>query len=161
MNILFVILSLLTLVGIVYLYIELVKTKKSITQGNKKNDQFLESIEKYVEIFNEQNIKDFKDEDHLITEKAASKKIEQIGKDYREKLIEKNRELTDEHEMLVDFITLNLSLLIRIPPTYRMKLIDDTTNNQMIKKILMQKLPSIKDHFIPISLLEISLSQEI
>jgi hypothetical protein len=62
--------------------------------------------------------------------------------------------------MLIDFVTLTLSLLVKTPPNLRERLIEQTTDNEMIKKILLSKLPSIEKHYIPVSLLEIAISKE-
>lgn len=154
------IINIIVIVLLGYFLIELRKQNEKINTIEKRNEKFLESIEKYVEIFNEQNVKSLLNEEQISNENSASKKIASIRNEYRKKLLSKNNTLTDEHEMLIDFVTLSLSLLIRIPKTYRLKLIDETTDNEMIKKILISKLPSISEHYIPISILEVAISKE-
>ena len=155
------ILAILSSILIIYLILQHKKYSKNIESLTKQNAQFLESIEKYVEILNEQNV-------HGIIEKKdssdsinANKKVQEIRDEYRLKLISKNNELTEEHEMLIDFVTLALSLLIKTPPNLRARLIEDNTDNQMIKKILNAKLSSIEKHYIPVSLLEVAISKEV
>ncbi len=155
-----IIINIVVLLALLYLLFELHKQNEKINLIDKKNEQFLESIEKYVEIFNEQNVKKILNEEQISYEDSASKKIESIRKEYKKKLLSKNDTLTDEHEMLIDFVTLTLSLLIRTPPSYRLKLIDETTDNEVIKKILISKLPSIKNHYVPISILEVAISKD-
>ncbi len=83
-----------------------------------------------------------------------------IKNEYKSKLKSHDNNLTEEHEMLIDFVTLTLSLLVKTPPNLRERLIEQTTDNEMIKKILLSKLPSIEKHYIPVSLLEIAISKE-
>lgn len=155
------IVGLFSLLALGYLIFELRQQKDRINIISKKSDQFLESIEKYVEIFNEQNVKKMIDEDQISNEDLAGKKIASIKKEYIQKLLSKNNNtLTEEHEMLIDFVTLSLSLLIKTPPSYRLKLIDDNTDNEIIKKILTAKLSSIKNHYVPVSILEVAISKE-
>ena len=157
---LLIIVTLVSLLIIIYMMLEIKKQSERINSISVKRDQFLESIEKYIEIFNEQNVKNLLDDDQITKEDLASKKIASIRKDYQEKLISKNNVLTEEHEMLIDFVTLSLSLLIKTPPSYRLKLIDDNTDNGVIKKILTSKLQSINNHYIPISILEVAISKD-
>ena len=42
--------------------------------------------------------------------------------------------------MLIDFISLTLSLLVKAPPSLREKIILENTDNDYIKKILISKL---------------------
>lgn len=125
-----------------------------------QNAQLLESIEKYIEIFNEHNVKDFTQDDESRSEILAQSKLREIRKEYINKLKKPNSTLTEEHEMLIDFVSLTLSLLIKTPPNLRVKLIEENTDNEMMKKILLSKLDSIKNHYIPVSLLEVALSKE-
>ena len=157
---LLIVITLISLLIIVYIMFEIKKQSERINSISIKSDQFLESIEKYIEIFNEQNVKNLFDDDQITIEELASKKIASIRKEYREKLTSINNLLTEEHEMLIDFVTLSLSLLIKTPPSYRLKLIDDNTDNGVIKKILTSKLQSINNHYIPISILEVAISKD-
>lgn len=126
----------------------------------KNNKQFLESIEKYVEIFNEHNIKEFNEQNNSEKEAFAEEHLKAIKNEYKAKLKAHANNLTEEHEMLIDFVTLTLSLLVKTSPNLREKLIKNNTDNEMIKKILLSKLPSIEKHYIPVSLLEIAVSKE-
>lgn len=126
----------------------------------KQNQLFLESIEKYVEIFNENNVKDIINNKDKASEKLANNKIMSIKKEYKSKLMRANQNLTEEHEMLIDFVTLSLSLLIKTPPSLRKKIIEENTDNEVIKKILTSKLASIENHYVPVSILEIALSED-
>jgi hypothetical protein len=143
-----------------YLIILHQKNSKSIDLITNKNSAFLESIEKYVEIFNVQNVKDLLNKDEIMDESLANKKIETIRNDYKKKLLSHNSSLTEEQEMLVDFVTLTLSLLIKTPPNLRLKLIDENTDNITIKKILISKLASIERHYIPVSILEVAIAKD-
>jgi hypothetical protein len=134
---------------------------KKIDRVDHKNEQFIESIEKYVEIFNENNIKELLAKIESPNDKDAEEKISQIRDEYRTKLKNEAGQFSEEQEMLIDFITLTLSLLIKTPPTLRKKLIEDNTDNEIIKTILISKLPSIEMHYIPVSILEIALAKNI
>ena len=127
-------------------------------EGNKS---FLESIENYVEIFNEQNVNKLLENKSLTDETLAIAKIDSIKKEYTSKLLKANTTLSEEHEMLIDFVTLSLSLLIKTPPNLRGTLILENTDNEFIKKILLSKLDAIKKHYIPVSLIEIAISKEV
>ncbi len=144
----------------IYLIFQQKKYSKNIDSLTKQNIQFLESIEKYVEIFNEQNVNELLEKKDFLDDSLANGKIKSIRDEYRLKLISKNRELTDEHEMLIDFVTLALSLLIKTPPHLRGRLIQENTDNEIIKKILFSKLPSIEKHYVPVSLLEAAISKD-
>lgn len=161
MELAIIILIIITALLTFYLVIQHKKYSKSIDSLTKQNIQFLESIEKYVEIFNEQNIHDIIEKKNSSDNIQANKKVQVIRDDYRLKLISKNNELTEEHEMLIDFVTLALSLLIKTPPNLRERLIEENTDNSMIKKILNSKLTSIEKHYIPVSLLEVAISKEV
>ena len=161
MELAIIILIIITALLTFYLVIQHKKYSKNIDSLTKQNIQFLESIEKYVEIFNEQNIHDIIEKKNSSDNIQANKKIQVIRDDYRLKLISKNNELTEEHEMLIDFVTLALSLLIKTPPNLRERLIEENTDNKMIKKILNSKLTSIEKHYIPVSLLEVAISKEV
>jgi hypothetical protein len=126
----------------------------------KQNVQFLDSIEKYIEIFNEQNVNELLEKKDFKDGSLANKKIKAIRDEYRLKLISKNEELTDEHEMLIDFVTLSLSLLVKTPPNLRKRLVQENTSNEIIKKILTSKLSIIEEHYIPVSLLEVAISKD-
>jgi len=63
--------------------------------------------------------------------------------------------------MLIDFVTLSLSLLIKTPPSLRKRIIDENTDNETIKKILKSKLELIENYYIPVSLLEIAISKKV
>ena len=145
---------------IIYLIFQQKKYSKNIDSLTKQNIQFLESIEKYVEIFNEQNVNELLEKNNSLDDNLANGKIKSIRDEYRLKLIAKNKELTDEHEMLIDFVTLALSLLIKTPPNLRGRLIQENTDNETIKKILVSKLPSIEKHYVPVSLLEVAISKD-
>ena len=155
-----VILNLFIVLLIVYLIFQQQKSSKKIDSITDQNSKFLESIEKYVEIFNEQNVNELIEKNELIDESLANKKINTIRNEYRNKLKDKNENLNEEHEMLIDFVTLTLSLLIKTPPSLRYKLIDDNTDNEVIKKILISKLPSIEKHYIPVSLIEVAIAKD-
>ena len=129
----------------------------SLKEGNRS---FLESIEKYVEIFNEENVNKLLEHKSLTDETLANAKIESIKKEYTTKLLRANDSLSEEHEMLIDFVTLALSLLIKTPPRLRESLILENTDNEFIKKILISKLNAIQKHYIPVSLIEIAISKE-
>lgn len=161
MELAIIILVIITALLTFYLVIQNKKYSKNIDSLTKQNIQFLESIEKYVEIFNEQNIHDIIEKKNSSDNIQANKKVQVIRDDYRLKLISKNNELTEEHEMLIDFVTLALSLLIKTPPNLRERLIEENTDNSMIKKILNSKLTSIEKHYIPVSLLEVAISKEV
>lgn len=161
MELAIIILIIITALLTFYLVIQNKKYSQNIDSLTKQNIQFLESIEKYVEIFNEQNIHDIIEKKNSSDNIQANKKVQVIRDDYRLKLISKNNELTEEHEMLIDFVTLALSLLIKTPPNLRERLIEENTDNAMIKKILNSKLTSIEKHYIPVSLLEVAISKEV
>lgn len=160
METIIVFLSLLIFVTILILLYVQFRTGKFIQKVSNDNQPFLESIEKYVEIFNEHNIKEITGEHKSQKEALADEQILNIRSLYRNKLISQNTILTDEHEMLIDFVTLSLSLLIKTPPNLRERLINENTDNDVIKKILISKLPSIEKHYIPVSILEIALSKD-
>lgn len=147
-------------VSIIFLIIQQIKYSNKINALSLQNRSFLESIEKYIEIFNEQNVNELVKNKNLINEKLANEKIESIKEAYKEKLSKIKGTLNEEHEMLIDFVTLSLSLLIKTPPGLRKQLILENTNNEVIKKILLSKLDSIKKHYIPVSLIEVAISKE-
>lgn len=151
--------SLVSLLLVVYLIIKLNKQSEKIELLNKKNLDFLESIEKYVEIFNEQNVRELLESSDTEKENRANKMINSIKKEYQKKLTTNNSPLTEEHKMLIDFVALSLSLLIKTPPNLRAKLIEENTDNEIIRKILTSKLFSIQNHYIPVSILEVAISK--
>lgn len=151
---------LLVMVGsIIYLIIQQRSFSKKLNPFFNQNSQLLESIEKYIEIFNEQNVNDLlkKENDNLSSE--SQNKMKKIREEYRMKLV-RNNEMSEEHEMLIDFISLSLSLLIKTPPSVREKIIRENTDNEYITKILVSKLPEIQNHFVPVSILEVALSKQ-
>lgn len=154
------ILSVLTVLLIAYLLYEQKKYANKLKIFSEKNNQFLESIEKYVEIFNEHNVKGLNEDNKAEKETFAEEHLKAIKNEYKAKLKSHDNNLTEEHEMLIDFVTLTLSLLVKTPPNLRERLIEENTDNEMIKKILMSKLPSIEKHYVPVSLLEIAISKE-
>lgn len=157
------VLIIFSIVSVGLISIIILNQKKHSTVVEKisgQNAQLLESIEKYIEIFNEHNVKNFIQNDESKSEIIAQKKLKEIRKEYIKKLKTHNGTLTEEHEMLIDFVSLTLSLLIKTPPNLRLKLIEENTDNEMMKKILLSKLDSIKNHYIPVSLLEVALSKE-
>ena len=145
---------------IAYLFYEQKRNSVKLKLFSEKNDLFLESIEKYVEIFNEHNVKELNQLNSSEKEIFAEEHLKAIKNEYKTKLKSHDNNLTEEHEMLIDFVTLTLSLLVKTPPNLRERLIEQTTDNEMIKKILLSKLPSIEKHYIPVSLLEIAISKE-
>jgi len=145
---------------IVVFFLNQKKHSQIVEKISGQNVQLLESIEKYVEIFNEHNVKEIINSDESTNYTSANNRIKAIRKDYIKKLKANNKTLTEEHEMLIDFVSLTLSLLIKTPPNLRAKLIEENTDNEVMKKILLSKLDSIKNHYIPVSLLEIALSKE-
>jgi hypothetical protein len=145
---------------IAYLFYEQKRNSVKLKLFSEKNDLFLESIEKYVEIFNEHNVKELNQLNNSEKEIFAEEHLKAIKNEYKTKLKSHDNNLTEEHEMLIDFVTLTLSLLVKTPPNLRKRLIEQTTDNEMIKKILLSKLPSIEKHYIPVSLLEIAISKE-
>ena len=145
---------------IAYLFYEQKRNSVKLKLFSEKNDLFLESIEKYVEIFNEHNVKELNQLNNSEKEIFAEEHLKAIKNEYKTKLKSHDNNLTEEHEMLIDFVTLTLSLLVKTPPNLRERLIEQTTDNEMIKKILLSKLPSIEKHYIPVSLLEIAISKE-
>ena len=160
MGILESILVFLCLLALVYLIIKESKYSEKINELTNSHKNFIESIEKYTEIFNEQNINKYLNDKSLTDETLASEKIKAIKEEYAIKLATTYETLTEEHEMLVDFVTLTLSLLIKTPPNLRERFIIDNTDNDIIKKILLSKLESIQKHYIPVSLIEIAISKE-
>lgn len=150
----------ITIVLLFYLLYELKKHKAELLILKKNNLSLIESFEKYTEIFNEQNVKDLLSSKEMNNEILANETIGIIKKEYKQKLKKSNESLTEEHEMLVDFITLTLSFLIKIPPTMRMKLIENNTDNHFIKKILFSKLSAISKFYVPVSILEIAISKD-
>jgi len=160
LNIIFGILFLISILFILYLIFQQNKYSQKLESLANQNAQFLESIEKYIEIFNEQNIRELIEKKDVGSETLADENIQSIRNEYRKKLTFQNNTLTEEHEMLIDFVTLALSLLIKTPPNLRGKLIKENTDNEMIKKILYSKLPLIEKHYTPVSLLEIAISKE-
>lgn len=154
------ILVILCLLAFVYLIVQQNKYSTKISALTNSNKNFLESIEKYTEIFNEQNINKYLNDRNLTDETLAGDKINAIKKDYAIKLASTNESLTEEQEMLVDFVTLTLSLLIKTPPNLRERFIVENTDNGILKKILLSKLESIQNHYIPVSLIEIAISKE-
>lgn len=159
MEILSITLSSVIVVLIIYLIYSEIKNSIRIEKILKENKKFLESIEKYVEIFNEHNVKDLLKNDGISEEIKAQETIVTIKNDFKNKLLKKNSNFTEEQEMLIDFVILNLSLLIRIPPNLRKKLIDQSTENKEIQTILNSKLNNIENHYVPVSILEIALSE--
>ena len=145
---------------IAYLLYEQKRNSAMLKVFSEKNNLFLESIEKYVEIFNEHNVKELNQLNNSEKEIFAEKHLKAIKNEYKTKLKSHDNNLTEEHEMLIDFVTLTLSLLVKTPPNLRERIIEETTDNEMIKKILLSKLPSIEKHYIPVSLLEIAISKE-
>lgn len=154
------ILSVMIILLIAYLLYEQKKHSNKLKIFSEKNNQFLESIEKYVEIFNEHNVKELTQESNSEKEAITAQHLKAIKNEYKAKLKAHVDNLTEEHEMLIDFVTLTLSLLVKTPPNLRERLIEENTDNDMIKKILISKLPSIEKHYIPVSLLEIAISRE-
>lgn len=132
---------------------------KKYDKVSRQNTKFLESIEKYIEIFNEQNVNELLKKEKILENSLANQKIKEIRNEYKTKLMSKTKDLTEEQNMLIDFITLSLSLLIKTPPTLRESLIDDNTDNEFIKKILKSKLHSVEELYIPVSLLEVAISK--
>ena len=159
MNITLLLLCISILLLILFFFYKQQKYSQRLDKVFNQNRQLLESVEKYVEIFNEHNVKELTNTDNN-KELLAAKKIERFRNEYRSKLKAQNDKLTDEHEMLIDFVTLTLSLLIKTPPNLRKKIIDDNTDNDVIKKILSTKLSTIENHYIPVSLLEIAMSRD-
>jgi hypothetical protein len=145
---------------VIYLIFQQKKYLMNMDSLTKHNVQFLDSIEKYIEIFNEQNVNELLEKKDFKNDRLANEKIKAIRDEYRLKLISLNEELTEEHEMLIDFVTLSLSLLIKTPPNLRKKLVQENTGNEIIKKILTSKLSIIEKHYIPISLLEVAISKD-
>lgn len=160
MEMLNTILIIFCFLSFVYLIIQQKNFSAKIKSLSQNNKSFLESIEKYIEIFNEQNINKYINDKNLTNETLASEKISAIKKDYSIKLASSSEKLTEEQEMLVDFVTLTLSLLIKTPPNLRERLIVENTDNDLIRKILLSKLDTIKKHYIPVSLIEIAISKE-
>ena len=153
---LIIIIALIIVIVLIYMQFRQIKKYDKIS---KQNTRFLESIEKYIEIFNEQNVNELLKKDKMVENSLANKKVKEIRNEYKNKLTSKKKELTEEQNMLIDFITLSLSLLIKTPPTLREGIIDDNTDNEFIKKILKSKLHSIEDLYIPVSLLEVAISK--
>lgn len=160
MEIVNTILIIFCFLSFIFLIIQQNKFSAKINSLTQNNKSFLESIEKYIEIFNEQNINKYLNDKNITNETLASEKISAIKKDYIVKLTSSTQKLTDEQEMLVDFVTLTLSLLIKTPPNLRERLIVENTENDIIRKILLSKLDTIKKHYIPVSLIEIAISKE-
>ena len=122
---------------------------------------------KYIDCFSNvgvnilgHNVKELNQLNNSEKEIFAEKHLKAIKNEYKTKLKSHDNNLTEEHEMLIDFVTLTLSLLVKTPPNLRERIIEETTDNEMIKKILLSKLPSIEKHYIPVSLLEIAISKE-
>ena len=159
MELFFIVSVVLSLICILYLVFQQKKLSKDVIGLNNKNEELLESIEKYVEIFNEQNITSLIGENEQNINQIADEKIQSIKEEYKNKLSKQNSNLTEEHLMLIDFVTLTLSLLIKTPPNLREKLINKNTDNEMIRQILKSKLPTIRDHYIPVSILESALEE--
>ncbi|MFZ1289986.1 MAG: hypothetical protein WAR79_07840 [Melioribacteraceae bacterium] len=154
-----ILLSSLVVFLVIYLVYAERKNSKLIAKISEEYKSFLESIEKYVEIFNEQNVKDLLVNNNLSNDEKAVETINSIKNDFKKKLLTKNLKLNEDHEMLIDFIVLSLSLLIRTPPSLRQKLVNQTTNNEAIKTILNAKLELIEKHYIPVSILEVAVSE--
>ena len=150
------IIALLVIIGLIYMQFRQIKKYDKVSRQNTK---FLESIEKYIEIFNEQNVNELLKKEKILENSLANQKIKEIRNEYKTKLMSKTKDLTEEQKMLIDFITLSLSLLIKTPPTLRESLIDDNTDNEFIKKILKSKLHSVEELYIPVSLLEVAISK--
>lgn len=160
MDITLILLLILTLVGVLVLIFSHFQLTKKLESQKSLNNKFLESIEKYVEIFNEQNISKMIEKNDLANDELVSKKISEVRNEFREKFISRNETLTDEQEVLIDFVTLSLSLLVKIPPSLREKVIEENTDNLEIRKLLKSKLDLIKKHFIPISILEVAIAKD-
>lgn len=160
MELLNTILIIFCFLSFIFLIIQQKNFTAKINSLSQNNRSFLESIEKYIEIFNEQNINKYLNDKNITNETLAGEKISAIKKDYIVKLTSSTEKLTDEQEMLVDFVTLTLSLLIKTPPNLRERLIVENTENDTIRKILLSKLDTIKKHYIPVSLIEIAISKE-
>ena len=160
MDLLILILLIICLISIFYLILQQKINTRKISSLKEGNRSLLESIEKYVEIFNEENVNKLMEHKNLTDETLANVKIDSIKKEYTAKLLRANESLTEEHEMLVDFVTLALSLLIKTPPNLRERLILENTDNEFIRKILISKLSAIQKHYIPVSLIEIAISKE-
>ncbi|MBK7105360.1 MAG: hypothetical protein IPH62_08755 [Ignavibacteriae bacterium] len=154
-----ILLSSLIVFLVIYLVYNERKNSKLINKISLEYKSFLESIEKYVEIFNEQNVKELLVDNKLPNETKAVEIINSIKNDFKKKLLTKNSKLTEEQEMLIDFIVLSLSLLIKTPPSLRQKLIDQTTNNEAIRTILNSKLILIEKYYVPVSILEVAVSE--
>lgn len=159
MELLFTITNIVVIVLLIVLVYFFYKQSQKTDNVSKLNSDFLESIEKYIEIFNEQNVKDIMRKEKIEDNLLAEEKINSIREDYRNKLLAKDETLNEEHDMLIDFVSLSLSLLIKTPPTLREKMIRGNTDNEIIKKILISRLPSIENHYLPVSLLEVAISQ--
>lgn len=159
-NVILIILCLISIVFIIYLVHQQKINSKKIEGFANQNAQFLESIEKYTEIFNEQNVRELIGKKKIGIEILADENIKSIRREYRNKLLSQNNTLTEEHEMLIDFVTLVLSLIVKTPPNLREKLIEENTDNEIIKKILISKLSLVSNHYVPVSLLEIAISSE-
>jgi hypothetical protein len=153
------IIGLISIFLILYLLYTNWKNSKVIEKLSEDNKRFLESIEKYVEIFNEQNVKDLLLNKDLTNEEMATDTLNLIKSEFRKKLISIKGKLTEEHEILIDFLELSFALLIKTPPSLRKKLIDENTTNDEIKKILNSKLHIIEKHYVPVSILEVAISK--
>ncbi len=160
MEMLNTILIIFCFLSFVFLIIQQKNFAAKVNSLTQNNNSFLESIEKYIEIFNEQNINKYLIDKDITNETFASEQISAIKKDYIIKLTSSTEKLTEEQEMLVDFVALTLSLLIKTPPNLRERLIVENTDNDIIRKILLSKLDTIKKHYIPVSLIEIAISKE-
>ncbi len=154
-----VVVSIISIILIVYLIFTNWKNEKQIKKLSNDNKRFLESIEKYIEIFNEQNVNDLLANKELTNEKNAFDTISLIKSDFKKKLTSKSGKLSEEHEILIDFIELSLLLLIKTPPNLRKKIIDENTNNEEIKTLLNSKLSLIEKHYLPVSILEVAISK--
>ena len=161
MDIILQIVFLVALIVIIVFFFLQYNQLKKFEKFNHQNRELLESIEKYIEIFNEQNVKELLESEKGIRNTLAENQLKKIREEYKKKLKVKNQKLSEEHETLIDFITLSLSLLIKTPPNLREKIINETTENIEIRQILKAQLPAIKNHYIPVSILEIAISKDV
>jgi len=159
MELLNLVITIVSIIFIVYLVLANWKNDKQIEKLSDDNKRFLESIEKYIEIFNEQNVKDLLTNKELTNKTKAVDTIHLIKSDFKKKLLSKNGKLSEEHEILIDFIELSLLLLVKTPPSIRKKIIDENTNNEEIKTLLNSKLSLIEKHYLPVSILEVAISK--
>jgi len=155
MNILIILLIALILITLVGFYLYKQDMKKLRSEISAQSG-IIESMEKYVEIFNVNNVKNYLNQNEFVKSNELKNKIKNIKKELERKIIKPDEKYTAEKEVLFDFVTLTLSLLIRVPQSMRVSIIENYTENEIIKKILYSKLEKIKNYYIPISLLEIA-----